>query len=44
MKRDMEEAMKRNQEEMEQMEQSWPEKLKAQEAELKVGTTGGTGG
>lgn len=32
----MEEAMKRNQEEMEAMEQSWQEKLKAQEEELKV--------
>ena len=36
MKRDMEEAMKRNQEEVEAMQQSWEEKLKEQEAQLKV--------
>jgi hypothetical protein len=36
MKKEMEEAMRRNQEEMEAMEASWQEKLKAQEEELKV--------
>ncbi|ELU00840.1 hypothetical protein CAPTEDRAFT_171489 [Capitella teleta] len=36
LKREMEEAMKRNQEQMEAMEASWQEKLKAQEEELKL--------